>query len=88
MPNRAAQSDPVSLMTLRGKGSLFVTRPTISHYTADAADFSTGALALYKLVAEGAIRIKLAGAYRLDEAARAHADLTAGRTTGSVVLSV
>ena len=79
--------DPdLSLMTLRNKGSLFVTRPTVSHYTAEAADFRTGALALFRLVREGVLRIKVGNSYPLREAARAHADLAAGRTVGSVVL--
>lgn len=79
--------DPaLSLMTLRNKGSLFVTRPTISHYTAEAEDLRTGALALFGLVREGVLRIKVGNSYPLRDAPRAHADLAAGRTVGSVVL--
>lgn len=79
--------DPdLSLMALRNKGSLFVTRPTVSHYTAEAADFRTGALALFRLVHEGVLRVKVGNSYPLHEAARAHADLAARRTVGSVVL--
>lgn len=79
--------DPdLSLMTLRNKGSLFVTRPTVSHYAAQAEDFRAGALALFGLVREGVLRIKVDHSYPLREAPRAHADLVAGRTVGSVVL--
>jgi len=76
----------VSLMDLRAKGSLFVTRPTVTQYTAEAADFREGAAALFALVKSGALRIKVGNSYPLREAAHAHADIVAGRTLGSVVL--
>ncbi|MFG1421630.1 quinone oxidoreductase family protein [Roseixanthobacter liquoris] len=80
--------EPISLANLRNKGSLFVTRPTVSHYTADAGDFRTGAGALFDLIAKGAIRIKVGNSYPLADAPKAHADLVAQRTLGSVVLTV
>ncbi|MFG1442751.1 quinone oxidoreductase [Xanthobacter agilis] len=79
--------DPdVPLMTLRNKGSLFVTRPTVTQYTADADDLKHGVDALFGLIAEGALRIRVGHTYALADAAKAHADLSAGRTTGSLVL--
>jgi NADPH:quinone reductase len=78
--------EPVPLMTLRNKGSLFITRPTVTHYTAEADDFQAGASALFGLVKEGKLRIKVGNSYPLRDAAKAHADLFAGRTLGSVVL--
>jgi NADPH2:quinone reductase len=78
--------DLVSLMTLRNKGSLFITRPTVTQYTAEAQDFQAGASALFGLIQQGQLRIKVGNAYPLREAARAHADLVTGRTLGSVVL--
>ena len=81
--------DPeVSLMSLRAKGSLFITRPTVTHYTAEAADFQAGAKALFKMVEDGTLRIRVDDIYPLTEAPRAHIDLAAGKTTGSVVLTV
>lgn len=83
-----ASGDPgsVSLMTLRNKGSLFITRPTVTQYTAEAEDFQAGAAALFGLIKQGTLRIKVGNSYPLREAARAHADLVAGKTLGSVVL--
>lgn len=79
--------DPeVSLMALRAQGSLFVTRPTVTHYTADPKDLRAGVQALFGLVRDGVLRIHVGNTYPLREAPRAHADLAAGRTTGSVVL--
>lgn len=77
---------PIALMTLRAKGSLFVTRPTVTHYTADTADLRTGVDALFGLVDAGQLRIKVGHSYPLRDAAKAHADLIARRTTGSLVL--
>ncbi len=83
-----ASGDPgtVSLTDLRAKGSLFVTRPTVAQYTAETEDLRAGVTALFGLVADGKLRIKVGNTYPLREAPRAHADLAAGRTVGSVVL--
>ena len=79
--------DPdLSLTVLRAKGSLFVTRPTVTHYTAEANALRESVAALFNLVREGHLRIKVDHTYPLREAARAHQDLVAGRTTGSLVL--
>lgn len=79
--------DPdISLMTLRAKGSLMITRPTVTHYTAEAEDFRAGAQALFGLVQQGHLRIKVGNTYAMRDAATAHADLVARRTLGSVVL--
>ncbi|NIE63100.1 quinone oxidoreductase [Burkholderia sp. Ax-1719] len=81
--------DPdISLMTLRAKGSLFITRPTVTQYTAEASDFQAGAKALFQLVKDGTIRIKVGNSYPLRNAAQAHSDIVAGKTLGSVVLTV
>lgn len=76
----------VSLMTLRSKGSLFITRPTVTQYTEAAEDFQQGASELFTLIKEGHLKIKVGNSYPLREAPRAHSDIVAGRTLGSVVL--
>lgn len=83
-----ASGDPgeVSLPELRNKGSLFVTRPTVSHYTADPADLQRGGAELFGLVSSGAIEVRIGNSYPLKDAAQAHEDLAARRTTGSLVL--
>jgi NADPH2:quinone reductase len=77
---------PVSLMHLRNKGSLFITRPTVTQYTADASDFREGAMALFGLVKDGTLKVKVGNSYALRDAAKAHTDIRAGATVGSVVL--
>ena len=78
--------DPVALMTLRNNGSLFLTRPTVSHYTAEAPAFQAGARDLFGMIRDGHLRIKVGHRYALRDAPQAHADLAAGRTSGSVIL--
>ena len=62
------------------------SRPTLGTYTAKREDLLSGARALFDLVAGGAITIHVNQRYPLAEAARAHIDLEARRTTGSTVL--
>jgi NADPH2:quinone reductase len=78
--------DPIVLMTLRNNGSLFVTRPTVSHYTVDSSAFQSGAADLFGMLARKHLRIKVGRAYPLRDAPRAHEDLAGGRTTGSLIL--
>lgn len=71
---------------LAAKGSLFLTRPTLMTYTASREDLLETAADLFAVVESGAVRIEIKQRYPLAEAARAHADLEARRTSGSTVL--
>ena len=77
---------PVDLGILAAKGSLFLTRPSLMTYTADRKDLLENAEDLFAVVANGAVRIEVNQTYPLAEAARAHQDLEARKTTGSTVL--
>jgi len=67
-------------------GSLFLTRPTLFHYTARRADLLAMADELFDVVASGRVRISVNQRYPLRDAAQAHAALESRRTTGSTVL--
>lgn len=71
---------------LSAKGSLFLTRPTLMHYTAKRADLLARADDLFRVVQDGAVRITVNQTYPLAEAAQAHRDLEGRKTTGSTVL--
>ncbi|MEW6682273.1 MAG: quinone oxidoreductase [Nitrospirota bacterium] len=77
---------PLDITVLSAKGSLYLTRPTLFHYTATRAELQTSAAALFDAVLKGAVRITVGQTYPLRDAARAHADLEARRTVGSTVL--
>lgn len=78
--------EPVSLPALRNMGSLFITRPTISHYTAEAHDFQEGARELFELMASGAIQVTVGQTFALRDAGKAHEALASRSTVGSTVL--
>ncbi len=71
---------------LAAKGSLFLTRPTLMTYTANRADLLSSAEELFAVVQDGAVKIEVKQTYPLSEAAQAHRDLEARKTTGSTVL--
>jgi len=79
---------PMDLGQLAAKGSLFITRPTLFSYTAKREDLLASAQDLFDVVASGAVKISVNQTYRLADAAQAHADLEARRTTGSTVFTV
>lgn len=71
---------------LAAKGSLFLTRPTLMHYTARREDLLAAANDLFEVVTSGAVKIEVRQTYPLAQAAQAHRDLEARKTTGSTVL--
>lgn len=68
------------------KGSLFLTRPSLMAYTAKREDLLASAADLFAAVTSGVVRIEINQEYPLREAAQAHRDLEARRTTGSTIL--
>jgi NADPH2:quinone reductase len=73
---------------LAQKGSLYVTRPTLGTYAAKRTDLLAMAQDLFDVVLSGKVKIKVNQTYPLREAAKAHQDLQARKTTGSTVLTV
>ncbi|WP_153145085.1 quinone oxidoreductase [Dechloromonas sp. H13] len=84
--NASGPVPPFDLLLLSQKGSLFVTRPTIVHYTAKRADLEALGAELFDVVASGKVRIEVNQTYALQDAAQAHRDLEARKTTGSTIL--
>jgi NADPH2:quinone reductase len=77
---------PLETGLLAAKGSLFLTRPTLMTYTARRDDLLASATELFDVVRSGAVKIEVKQTYPLGEAAQAHRDLEARKTTGSTVL--
>jgi NADPH2:quinone reductase len=84
--NASGPVEPFPLTILSQKGSLYVTRPTLFSYTSTREDLLACAQELLEVVASGAVRIEINQRYLLAEAARAHRELEARRTTGASVL--
>src|SRR5690348_2135920 len=79
---------PVDIGILAGKGSLFLTRPTLNTYTATREDLLTAAGELFDVVQKGAVKLAINQTYPLRDAANAHRDLQDRKTTGSTVFAV
>jgi NADPH:quinone reductase len=84
--NASGPLPPFEPSILAAKGSLFFTRPTLMTYTAKREDLVAAAEELFSVVASGAVKIEVNQTYPLAEAAQAHRDLEARKTTGSTVL--
>ncbi|MGP6158707.1 MAG: quinone oxidoreductase family protein [Vulcanimicrobiaceae bacterium] len=77
---------PCDLQTLAAKGSLFVTRPSLANYAADRAELTWRSGEVLEAAAQGRLKLRLEHEYPLADAARAHTDLEARKTTGKLLL--
>ncbi|OBK91361.1 quinone oxidoreductase family protein [Mycolicibacter sinensis] len=77
---------PVDPQRLNAAGSVYLTRPNLAHFTRSAQEFSWRAGELFDAIAAGSIEVTVSRRYPLAEAADAHRDLQARKTTGSIVL--
>lgn len=84
--NASGHPPPLDLLLLAKKGSLSVSRPAFSHHIADPEDARRASEELFDLVARGIMKVEIGRTYALKDAAAAHRDVEARRTTGSVVL--
>jgi NADPH:quinone reductase len=76
----------VALGILAAKGSLFVTRPTLGTHVVPRSRLEDSAAELFDLMIKGKIKVEIEQRYPLADAAKAHTDLAARKTTGSTVL--
>ncbi|MGH7805179.1 MAG: quinone oxidoreductase family protein, partial [Candidatus Binatia bacterium] len=77
---------PIEPQVLSLKGSLFLTRPTLQHYVQPAREYHRRSSEVFEWAARGELRVRIGAAYPLREAAAAHRDLEARKTTGKVLL--
>ena len=84
--NASGPVPPFNPIILSGKGSLFLTRPTLGTYTAARADLVKSAQELFSVVKSKKVKITVNQTYPLREAAQAHRDLESRKTTGQTVL--
>jgi NADPH2:quinone reductase len=84
--NASGPIDAFNILLLMQKGSLFASRPTLVHYGAKREDMVAMAKDVIDVVGKGAVKIPVSKTYALKDAAQAHRDLEARKTTGSTVL--
>jgi NADPH2:quinone reductase len=84
--NASGPVEPTNLGILAQKGSLYVTRPTLIHYTSKREELVAAANELFDLVLQGKIKVGPRQSYALKDAQQAHRDLEGRKTTGSTIL--
>jgi NADPH2:quinone reductase len=86
--NASGPPDPIPPNLLAQKGSLYLTRPTLFHYIATREQLEQSANELFDVVASGKVKIEVQQHFALRDAAEAHRQLEARKTTGSTILTV
>jgi NADPH2:quinone reductase len=84
--NASGPVAPFDPILLSQKGSIFITRPTLMHYTAKRDELLALGAELFDMVTAGKVKIEVNQTYPLSDAATAHRDLEARKTTGSTIL--
>ena len=79
---------PIDPLLLSQKGSLYLTRPSLTHYVADAASFRTRATKVLNWVAEKSLKLRIEHIYPLAQVAQAQRDLESRKTTGKLVVEI
>jgi len=77
---------PFDLIQLSGKGSLFVTRPSLWHYISTREELELRAREVFGWAADGSLKLRMAHVFALDEAAQAQADMESRKTSGKILL--
>jgi NADPH2:quinone reductase len=78
---------PLDPFVLSTKGSLFLTRPTLVHFIVTKEELRARAEAVFAMIAAGKLRLRIEHTYKLEEAAKAHRELEARKTTGKLLLT-
>jgi NADPH2:quinone reductase len=86
--NASGPPDPIAPGLLSQKGSLFLTRPTLFHYIAAREELERSATELFEMVSSGKVRVEVKQRFPLEDAAEAHRQLEARKTSGSTVLTI
>ena len=76
--------DPIRLMAW----SLYLTRPTLKDYVRTRSELERRAADVFGWVARGELQVRIGATYRLEDAAQAHRDLAARKTTGKVLITL
>lgn len=86
--NASGPPDPIAPGILAQKGSLYLTRPTLFHYIATREQLEQSARELFEMVSTGKVRIEVKQRFALKDAAEAHRQLEARKTSGSTILTI
>jgi NADPH2:quinone reductase len=77
---------PIDPIVLTQKGSIYLTRPSLGNYTATAEELRQRAAAVFGMIREGKLKLRIEHLYPLAQAQQAHRDLEGRKTTGKLLL--
>jgi NADPH2:quinone reductase len=77
---------PFDPLTLTQKGSLYLTRPSIGHYIITRPELQQRAGAVFGMIREKKLKLRIEHVYPLQQAVQAHRDLEGRKTTGKLLL--
>jgi NADPH2:quinone reductase len=77
---------PIDPLVLTQKGSIFLTRPSLGNYIATAPELQQRAGAVFGMIGDGKLKLRIEHVYPLAEAQQAHRDLEGRKTTGKLLL--
>ena len=77
---------PIDPIVLTQKGSIFLTRPSLGHYIISASELQQRAGAVFGMIRDGKLRLRIEHVYPLAEVQQAHRDLEGRKTTGKLLL--
>lgn len=84
--NASGPVPAISPLELSKRGSLFLTRPTLFSYIASKEELAAAARELFAVIKSKKVKIRIGQTYQLADAAQAHCDMEARKTTGSTIL--
>ena len=85
--NASGPVPPIDPLTLSGKGSLYMTRPTLRHYIADPAEYQWRVADVFKWMAEKRLRVRIDKKFALKDAADAHRYIESRASKGKILLT-
>jgi len=77
---------PLDPMTLSQKGSLYMARTNLAHFTATREELLARSGAVFSMIAEGKLNLRIGHVYKLEDAQQAHRELEARKTSGKLLL--
>ncbi len=84
--NSSGAVDPIQPLVLSQKGSLFLTRPTLTQYISEPEEMRWRSSDIFRWIADGRLRVQIYRVYPLADAAQGHRDLEGRKTTGKLLL--
>src|SRR5262249_15227404 len=84
--NASGAVEPFTPLLLLTKGALYITRPTLFHYTVTTEELDETAADFFEVVLKGTVKVEIGQRYKLAEAAQAHRDLESRQTVGASIL--